>query len=112
MPDVKRFTWDVVMDDTSIAIDFNAKTISMGDGYEQDISIGINNSKETWNWAVIDSFTNVRTIKDFLESTKGSESFWWASPFSDIRVKVSNLQMKPMGGNLWKISGSFIQRYR
>lgn len=112
MPDVKRFTWDVTTEDASASIAFNAKTISMGDGYEQDISMGINNTKETWNWAVIDSFENIRTIRDFLNGTKGSESFIWESPFGDIRVKASEVQLKPLGGPLWKISGSFIQRYR
>ena len=112
MPNVKIFTWDVVLEDTSGTIDFNAKTISMGDGYEQDISIGINNSKESWAWSIIDDFEVVRVVKDFLSGTKGSESFNWDGPFGEIRVKISNLQLKPMGGNLWKISGTFQQRYR
>ena len=112
MPNVKIFDWDVVMEDTSGTIEFNAKTISMGDGYEQDISMGINNSKESWTWSIIDDFDIVRDVKDFLSSTKGSESFLWDGPFGEIRVKISNTQLKPMGGDLWKISGTFLQRYR
>ena len=38
----KRFIWDTTVDGTGSETEFNAKTLAMGDGYEQDISIGIN----------------------------------------------------------------------
>lgn len=108
----KRFIWDVNLDGTGSEVEFNAKTISMGDGYEQDISIGINTSKEKWNWSLVADHTTATTIREFLNGTKGSESFLWLSPFGDMRVKISGFQCRPLGGTWWQLSGTFNQRYR
>lgn len=108
----KRFIWDVNLDGTGSEVEFNAKTISMGDGYEQDISIGINTSKEKWNWSLVADHTTATAIRDFLNGTKGSESFLWLSPFGDMCVKISGFQCRPLGGTWWQLSGTFNQRYR
>lgn len=108
----KRFIWDVNLDGTGSEVEFNAKTIAMGDGYEQDISIGINTSKEKWNWSLVADHTTATTIREFLNGTKGSESFLWLSPFGDMRVRISGFQCRPLGGTWWQLSGTFNQRYR
>ena len=108
----KRFIWDTNVDGTGSETEFNAKTIAMGDGYQQDISIGINTSKEKWNWSLVTDKETAETIRDFLKGCKGSESFMWESPFGDLRVKSSGFQSKPLGGPWWQLSGTFNQRYR
>ena len=108
----KRFIWDVNLDGTGSETEYNSKTIAMGDGYEQDISIGINTAKEKWSWSLVVDNETASTIREFLNGTKGSESFLWESPFGDMRVRVSGFQCKPLGGPWWQLSGTFNQRYR
>lgn len=108
----QKFDWDVTLDEFGVDIKFNTKTLTFGDGYDQDVSFGINNDKTDWSWAIIDSQTVINEIQDFLVATKGSETFLWDSPRGEVRVKVSDLRVVPLGGVLWKISATFSQRYR
>lgn len=109
---VNKFLWDVNIDDLSGDIVFNNKTVTMGDGYEQDVSFGINPVKRNWSWSLIDFKNQVMIIEDFLIATKGSEVFEWDSPRGLITVKVTDIKCIPMGGNLWKLSATFLQRSR
>lgn len=107
-----KFLWDTNIEGTSGDIVFNSKSVSFGDGYEQDISMGINTTKRNWSWEIIDDLDKITAIENFLIATKGSTVFDWESPRGWITVKVTDLKCLPLGGKLWKLSGTFLQRAR
>lgn len=109
---VNKFEWDVNLDGLSGEIVFNSKTVSLGDGYEQDVSFGINTSKRNWSWEIIDNLDRITEIEDFLLVTNGSQYFEWVSPRGSMYVVATDLKCVPLGGPLWKLSGTFRQRSR
>tara|TARA_R100000458_G_C8096076_1_gene124740 strand:+ start:181 stop:549 length:369 start_codon:yes stop_codon:yes gene_type:complete len=57
------------------------KTVSFGDGYEQRLVFGLNQSPKLWDlkWTAKDS-TDADAIEAFLEARAGQEAFDWIPP--------------------------------
>lgn len=88
------------------------KTLSskFGDGYEQNVSVGINNRSSTWQYTKTGKKALILEIKAFFDDHKGADSFLWDSPLDgEIRVKTGGYQPVCLGGNVWQISTTFTQ---
>lgn len=104
------FIWDTSLDGNSGTNSFKVLTSQFGDGYEQNISVGINNKHGTWpfNRKAIEAV--ILEIKNFLDEHKGADSFIWNSPKDgQVRVKAGDYQITDLGSNLWQISTTFTQ---
>lgn len=104
------FTWETSLDGNSGAHTFNTLKSSFGDGYEQNISVGINNRKGSWPFNRKAIETTITEIKNFLDDHKASDSFLWNSPKDgQVRVKAGDYQLNELGSGLWQISTTFTQ---
>lgn len=107
-----KFTWCQDLEGNSSTTSFNTLTSSFGDGYEQNISIGINNQKGVWQYARTGTKDEILSIRNFLYQHKGADSFLWDSPLDgEVRVKSGELQISKVGGLIWRISTTFTQVY-
>ena len=89
---------------------FNTLSSKFGDGYEQSISVGINNRSGTWAFTKTAKKALILEIKAFFDEHKGADSFLWDSPLDgEVRVKTSEYSPVSLGGGLWRISTTFIQ---
>lgn len=104
------FVWAESLDGNSGTHTFSTLKSSFGDGYEQNVSVGINNRKGTWPFAKTANESVILEIKQFLDLHKGADSFLWNSPLDgQIRVKSSEYQLVNRGSGLWRISTTFTQ---
>lgn len=69
---MKTFTWDISAD-SSETTDLNTTITAFGDGYEQAVSFGINNSRKSWQCSRTDKKAVIDEIYRFLIDTKGVE---------------------------------------
>ncbi|AKG09053.1 hypothetical protein AAX05_01405 [Moraxella bovoculi] len=103
---MKTFTWDI-SNDSSESTSTNATHISFGDGYEQSVSFGINNSRKSWQCNKVDKKAVIDEIYRFLIATKGVEPFNF-KPLADepgIKVRLDGeVSRNRVGGNVWTIS--------
>lgn len=104
------FNWDASLDGNSGTHRFSTLSSSFGDGYEQNISVGINNRKGVWPFTKTAHESTILEIKNFLDDHKGADSFLWQTPLDgQVRVKSSEYQIEYRGAGLYRISTTFTQ---
>lgn len=103
---MKTFTWDI-SNDSSESTSTNASHISFGDGYEQSVSFGINNSRKSWQCSKTDTKAVIDEIYRFLIATNGVEAFNFQPIKSEPAIKVrldGQISRQKQGGDVWQIS--------
>lgn len=110
MSDLK-FTFECDLDGNSNTQRFNTLSSKFGDGYEQNIAIGINNRSGEWTYQRTAYKAEIMQIKAFFDQHKGADPFLWDSPLDgEVRVKTSpEYQPRQIGGDVWQISTTFTQ---
>ena len=105
-----KFAWCQDLESNSQSSSFNVLSSKFGDGYEQNISVGINNRKGEWAYQRTGYKDEIIAIKAFFDRHKGAESFLWDSPLDgELRVKAGEYQLSKVGGLIWRISTTFTQ---
>lgn len=110
---MKHFTWNISQDSTETTTHNTTKT-QFGDGYEQVVSVGINNSRKSWQCSKIDKKAVIDEIYHFLNATKGVEVFTIAPVPDEPRIKVrldGELSRQNLGGDVWQISFNLKQTF-
>lgn len=106
------FYWDTIVG-ASKSVTARVRSASFGDGYEQRIQDGINNTMFLWEVSTKPYSTVIaNAIEDFLILKGGATSFTWHSPDrGDVTVKAASWNKVPLSYNLWQISATFEQVY-
>ena len=106
----EKFTFPCDLEGSSDTQNFNVLSSRFGDGYEQSISVGINNRKGEWAYQWTGYKEEIIAIKAFFDRHKGADSFLWDSPLDgEVRVKTGEYNPVCLGGEIWRISTTFIQ---
>ena len=106
----QKFTWSQDLEPNSQTSSFKILSNKFGDGYEQNISIGINNQSSTWAYTRTAQKALILEIKAFFDRHKGADSFLWDSPLDgEVRVKTGEYNPVCLGGDIWRISTTFTQ---
>lgn len=70
----------------------NVLTAQFGDGYSQDIPLGINFMPQVWTLKFNrDPDTDADDIYNFLISQGGYKRFWWTPPRQAVAIKVKTV---------------------
>jgi len=88
------------------------RKVSLGDGYEQRVAMGINNDPKTWRLQFNNRTDADRdTIRNFLEARKGSEAFDWTTPWGQAGRKwvCEEWSIDPTNCNNNQITATFRQ---
>ncbi len=105
-----KFTFECDLDGNSNTQRFNTLSSKFGDGYEQNIAVGINNRSGEWTYQRTAYKDEIMQIKAFFDDHKGADSFLWDSPLDgEVRVKTGEYQPRCLGGDVWQISTTFTQ---
>lgn len=106
----QKLTWCQDLEGNAQTSKFNVLTSKFGDGYEQNISVGINNKSSTWLFTKTGKKALILEIKAFFDAHKGADSFLWDSPLEgEVRVKAGEYNPVCLGGQIWRISTTFTQ---
>lgn len=106
----RTFTWS-----PSIGVEgtthYRVRTVQFGDGYSQAVPDGIRNVVDSWPLRFVGDAQEIKAIRAFLDSTRGSESFFWTPPLRTralFRVDVQQgVQIRALGGELYALSVTF-----
>ena len=105
-----KFTWCQDLEVNNQTESFNVLSYKFGDGYEQNISVGINNRSGTWQYTKTGKKALILEVKAFFDAHKGADSFLWDSPLDgEVRVKTGEYNPVCLGGDVWRISTTFTQ---
>lgn len=105
-----KFTWCQDLEGNNQTESFNVLSSKFGDGYEQNISVGINNRSGQWSYSRTAKKAEILEIKAFFDQHKGADSFLWGSPLDgEVRVKTGEYNPVCLGGDVWRISTTFTQ---
>lgn len=106
----QKFTWCQDLEGNNQTESFNVLSSKFGDGYEQNISVGINNRSGQWSYSRTAKKAEILEIKAFFDQHKGADSFLWDSPLDgEVRVKTGEYNPVCLGGDVWQISTTFTQ---
>lgn len=107
---MKTFEFEQDLSGNSQSTKFNVLTSNFGDGYEQNISVGINNRKSEFNYQRTANKALILQIKAFFDEHQGAKAFLWQSPHDGtISVKAGEYKLNCLGGDVWQISTTFTQ---
>lgn len=110
---MKHFTWDISQDSTE-ATTHNVTKTQFGDGYEQVVSHGINNSHKSWQCSKTDKKVVIDEIYRFLNATMGVEVFTFQPLADEPRIKVrldGEINRQKLGGDVWQINFNLKQTF-
>ena len=109
----EKFTFPCDLEGSSDTQNFNVLSSRFGDGYEQSISVGINNRKGEWAYQRTGYKDEIIAIKAFFDRHKGADSFLWDSPLDgEVRVVAGDYTPVSLGGDVWSISTTFTQDFK
>lgn len=103
---MKNFNWDISQDSTETTA-ISKTTTQFGDGYEQVVSFGINNTRRSWQCNVTDKKAVIDEIHRFLNETRGVEVFTFTPIMDEPRLKVrldGEISRQCLGGDVWQLS--------
>lgn len=101
----KTFNWDISLD-SSETTTLNTAITAFGDGYEQAVSFGINNSRKSWQCSKVDTKAVIDEIYRFLLDTKGVVPFNFKPLADEANIKVrldGEISRQKQGGDVWQI---------
>jgi phage-related protein len=111
MPLNGAFPNNYVSEQSSIDVSYATLTASFGDGYIQSADNGINIKRKLWNVTFTNlTETNYTTISDFLDTVKGTTSFY-ATPRGETQqlwrliptsVKVTTVIVNKNTGEVYR----------
>lgn len=106
----ETFTW-LRQAGASGTIKNRVTTAQFGDGYKQSITVGLNSETQSWPLSFEGSLTEMRAIYDFLKRHKGSKSFYWTPPTSDVPLyfNAAELTFVSVGGGVYQVNVTFEQ---
>jgi len=109
----RLFEYCTDLEGNNASIQFNVLSSKFGDGYEQHVSVGINNKKGQWAYQRTSNAAEILKIKQFFDDHKGADSFLWQHPKHGlVRVKTdTQYQEVCLGGDAWRISTTFYQQF-
>lgn len=109
----RKFTYRQNLEGNSQTSKFNVLSSKFGDGYEQNVSVGINNKSSTWAYKKTGKKALILEIKAFFDDHKGSDSFLWDSPLDgEVRVVTGGYSPVCIGADVWSISTTFTQDFK
>lgn len=102
------FTWRAITE-TQGGGQFLTARAQFGDGYSQEVALGLNN--ETQKWTVVVQGEDVAPSLAFIRAHKGYQSFYWKSKFDATPQLYRCKQWTPtnQGGNVYTMAYEFEQ---
>ena len=109
----RKFTWCTNLEGFTQTSSFKTLSSKFGDGYEQNISVGINNKSGSWQYSRTAKKAEILEIKAFFDEHKGADSFLWDSPLDgEVRVVTGGYSPVCIGADVWSISTTFTQDFK
>lgn len=107
---MRKFTFKQDLANSDTLTHFNTQSTAFGDGYEQHISIGMRNRKNTINYQRTAKREEIVQIKSFFDEHKGAKAFLYSTLLDgEIQVITGEYQISNLGGGIFQITTTFTQ---
>lgn len=113
---MREFEWRPLVDAPE-KTDFNTVSVAMGDGYQQETALGINNTRRGYSLSFIGNAERITAIHDFIIEHQGFKRFTWRTPdnkllkFVALDVSRSYVTNKIGGDGLHRLTTKFEERF-
>ncbi|WP_250483307.1 phage tail protein [Caballeronia sp. GaOx3] len=108
----RTFTWSPLVGAEGTT-HYRLRTVQFGDGYSQAVSDGIRNVAESWPLRFVGDGQEIGAMRAFLNSTRGSEPFYWTPPLRArglFRIDAQQgVHTRAIGGDLYALSVTFME---
>lgn len=89
---------------------FAKQVVKFGDGYEQRISVGINNKSGEWSYQRTAQLEEINQIQAFFDRHQSVVPFIYPNPQSQsVKAVAEDYQLTCLGGKIWRISTTIRQ---
>src|SRR5437870_4716718 len=85
--DLEIFTW-LPQYGAQASVTPDVLTAQFGDGYSQDVAVGINSTSQVWTLSFNTDPVIADSIFAFLQRQGGVKRFWWTPPRQTDPIKV------------------------
>jgi phage-related protein len=89
-PDLDIFTW-LPQYGAEASVTPSVLTSQYGDGYAQDVPIGINSTPQVWTLSFNNDPATADQIFQFLQNQGGVKRFWWTPPRQNDALKCKTV---------------------
>lgn len=104
----ETFSWKVISD-SSGGGEFVTSAASFGDGYVQEVPLGINNEIQKWSVIFAGSYEEALEVVTFIRDHMGATPFYWTPPLG-VQGYYKCKSYKPtQNGIRWRVTMQFEQ---
>lgn len=104
------FTWGVTSDASGDG-QLSTSEAKFGDGYSQDVALGLNGDMQKWSVTYAGYRTDAQAVLDFIRAHRGV-SFFWTPPLGvEGYYKCKTYKPRHEGGGFYTIALEFMQAY-
>lgn len=104
------FTWKVTSEASGDG-EFTLTESKFGDGYSQDVAIGLNNEVQKWNVTFVGSKAQAQEVMDFIRAHKGQMFFWTPPLGTQSYFKCKKYGINDQGKKTFSITMTFEQAF-
>lgn len=103
---IDTFNYKVLIE-SSVSADFNVKRVKFGDGYSQQVAVGVNPVMKKANIVFFGDRNETAQVMAFLESNAG-KIFYWKPPLRpQSGFTCDAYRLDEVGSGHWKVSAEF-----
>ncbi len=107
---METFNFKNDLDGNRSSYKFAKQVVKFGDGYEQRISIGINNKSGEWSYQRTALIEEIDQIQAFFDRHESVVSFIYKNPQSQsVKAVAEDYDLTCLGGKMWRISTTIRQ---
>lgn len=103
---IDTFNYKVLIE-SSAGADFNVKRAKFGDGYSQQVAVGVNPVMKKASIVFLGNGSEAAQVMAFLESNAG-KIFYWKPPLRpQAGFTCDSYRLDDLGGGQWKVRAEF-----
>lgn len=107
---IETFDFKNDLDGNRSSYTFNKQVVKFGDGYEQRISIGINNKRGEWTYQRTAKIAEIERICAFFDRHGSVLPFLYSNPQGQtVKAVADDYQLTCLGADIWRINTTFNQ---
>lgn len=108
---IETFIWATQHGDAP-DITYRVRTSQFGDGYKQEVGDGLNNKVDAYPVTITGQRGKTLEIMAFMDRHVGAKAFLWRTPLGELGLfTCKNPVPTPMGGGVFKFTGTFERAY-
>lgn len=97
---------------SAMEMEQNLKEAKFGNGYVQSVALGLNPTRDIWNFSIFGPLEQLSPALEFLRAHTGRPFMWTKAPLgAPVRVKASEVSLVNHQANVYTLAAKFTQDF-